>query len=314
MKNRALVISGGGALGSFAGGLSKKLYDLGLEWNMFYGTSTGALLNTLIPNNEWKSLQRIYTSVSNSDIYSRPPFTSKGRIKYLSVLWNTLRGKTSIGKADNLLRLIKRTFPQESYDNTLLNEKIVCACVTNFTTGKVEYGYNTTHSYDDFVKYVFASASVPIAMDLVKIGEYEYMDGGVIEHIPIQQAINDGAEEIDAILLRPDYSEIFDSWESKNVVNVALRSIQLMMREISESDLVIGKLKSKGKTVKINFFYMPSWIKGNSLVFDKQLMAKWWDAGYNLPISIEIEPITKENKIDMDITIQETVNVKTVWL
>ena len=44
---RALVISGGGSKGAFAGGVAQYLIeqDKGREYDMFLGTSTGSLLS-----------------------------------------------------------------------------------------------------------------------------------------------------------------------------------------------------------------------------------------------------------------------------
>lgn len=282
---RALVISGGGSKGSFAGGLSKKLYDSGYRWDNFYGTSTGALLNTLIPLYDFDTLKNVYTNVRNKDIFDKPPFNQKGKINIFRSIWRTILGKTSIGRSRNLLKLIKNTYTMNNHYEMISNNKIVCACVTNYTNGNIEYAYNNNLSYDNFILYTFASASVPIAMDIVKINGNEYLDGGVMEHVPLQKAIDDGADEVDVIVLRPNYSEIESFWKSKNVFNVVLRSMQLMMKEISESDIIIGKLKNKlGKNITINLFFVPQDLDGNSLVFDPKVMKKWWDAGYNSKI------------------------------
>lgn len=285
MERRALVISGGGSFGAFAGGLATKMYEKEYRWSRFYGTSTGALLNTLIAPNEYELLKQVYTNVENKDIFSKPPFNQKGRLNILRALLQTIRGKTSIGNASNLLKLIKRTYTEKIHDNTINSGKVVCACVTNYTKGRSEFAYNINLPYDKFVLHTFASASVPLAMDLVKISGDEYMDGGVMEHVPLQQAINDGADVVDVIVLRPNYSEVPDNWKSNNVLNVTMRSIDLMMKEISESDLVLGRLKNTyNKNVQINIFYIPNDLKGNSLVFDKKMMKEWWDYGYRVVV------------------------------
>ena len=308
---RALVISGGGALGAFAGGLTKKLYDNGIRWNSHYGTSTGALLNTLIAVEDFDELKHIYTNVSNKDIFNKPPFSQKGRLNIFRVFYRLLSGKTSIGEAKNLHKLIKRTFTEEDFAKTIKNDKILCACVTNYTLGGVKYAYNYEEAYEDFVNYVYASASVPVAMNLVEIEGFQYLDGGVMEHVPLQQAINDGADEVDVIVLRPDYSEMLNPyeymWKPKNSIDVILRTLELMLREISLADIIIGKLKAKNKTVKINIFYTPYRLSGNSLVFDNELMNKWWDMGYDTELNFETTKVRVPGK-----TIREKwVSVKT---
>ena len=285
MKKRALVISGGGAKGSFAGGLAQKLYEKGHRWNNYYGTSTGALLNTLIPLSDFDGLKNIYTNVYNKDIFDKPPFNQRGKLNVFRAIWRAVNGRTSIGRARNLRKLIKSTYTERKHDEIIISGKKVCACVTNYTKGRVEYAYNTQHDYETFVDYVFASASVPIAMDLVEINHNEYLDGGVMEHVPLQQAIKDDVDEVDVIVLRPNYDEIAFHWESKNAVNVVLRTMQLMMKEISEADLIIGKLESGlKKDVLINLYYVPYDLVGNSLIFDPETMKYWWDSGYRVDV------------------------------
>lgn len=299
---RALVVSGGGSKGAFAAGLAAKLYERNYRWDNFYGTSTGALVNLLIARNEFEELKQVYTSVTNKDIFNKPPFNQNGKLNLHRILWRILTGKTAIGEANNLLDLIKNTYNQEQHDKTIIQGKRLAACVTNYTDGKVEFCYNELDNYETFIKYVFASASVPVAMDLVKIGDCEYLDGGVMEHIPLQQAINDGSDEIDVIVLRPDYTECTNKWKSKNSISVILRTIELMMKEISESNLFTGLKNTHDKNIKINIFYVPNNIDGNSLVFDQKIMKEWWYSGYNVKLDFWEEPIfTKSSKSSLSI-------------
>jgi len=135
-----------------------------------------------------------------------------------------------------------------------------------------------------------------VAMDLVDIKGMEYLDGGVMEHVPLRQAIKDGAEEIDVIILRPNYSEIEDIWSSKNLATVAMRSLELLMKEISDSDLIIGELQSYvGKNITINLYFAPEDLTGNSLVFEPAVMKEWWDRGYHIKVESYKEDRTKSS-------------------
>lgn len=302
MKKRSLCISGGGSRGSFAGGLANKLYDSGYRWENFYGTSTGSLLNTLLPIYDFDTLKNIYTNVTDDDIFDTTPFNKKGNVKILRSLYNVARGKKSIGSANKLLKLLENSYTIDIHNNIIHENKIICACVTNFTKGEVEYAYNNEKIYDDFLQYTFASASVPLAMNLVKIGENEYLDGGVMEHIPLQKAIDDGADEIDVIILRHNYSEITEKWASDNLLSVAMRSIDLMMKEISEDDIIIGKLKNTlNKDVTINLFFVPTDLDGNSLIFDPVLMKEWWVSGYNTDVPIYNDETVKSCGLNINI-------------
>ena len=66
-------------------------------------------------------------------------------------------------------------------------------------------------------------------------------------------------------------------------------------------DLIIGKLVSMNKEIKINFYYTPRQLTENALIFDSQQMTQWWQEGYEFakaknPVSFcHIPTITNEN-------------------
>ena len=75
MAMRALVISGGGAKGAWAGGFTEFLVkEAGLSWDILIGSSTGSLLVPLIAINAWDELKRAYTTSKQNDIFSNCPF------------------------------------------------------------------------------------------------------------------------------------------------------------------------------------------------------------------------------------------------
>jgi hypothetical protein len=53
-----------------------------------------------------------------------------------------------------------------------------------------------------------------------------------------------------------------------------------MLTNVERHNITIGKLAANNKGVKLNLYYTPTVLTTNSLVFDKTLMAKWWESGY----------------------------------
>ena len=75
---RALVISGGGSKGAFAGGVAQYLIEeRGKHYDMFLGTSTGSLLVSHLALNKIDKLYDIYTNVQQHDIFSVSPFVQR---------------------------------------------------------------------------------------------------------------------------------------------------------------------------------------------------------------------------------------------
>ena len=77
---------------------------------------------------------------------------------------------------------------------------VVC---TNINTGKAEYIlYNVDDP--DSIKYMRASASMPMVSRIVKVDNEEYLDGGVADSIPLRFFEDTGYEKNVVILTQPD--------------------------------------------------------------------------------------------------------------
>jgi len=294
---RSLVISGGGAKGAWAGGLIQQMIEeRGYDWDMYFGTSTGSLLITLTPLHEMNKLKEAYTSVNNENIFSVNPFTKKGKINVINAACRILKGKTSLGESGELEKLIRKMFTIDNFYDVVLLNKDVYPCVTNYTNNRVEYLHNKFATYDEYVKFTLASTSVPLAMNLVDINNVQYLDGGVVMHVPIQKAIDEGADEIDVIVLRPE--KIDDTpWKANNMLDVLMRTIDIMQDQISQTNVIIGQLKAKEKDVKLRIRYTPYKLTDNSLIFNKEQMLKWWEEGYEFgrKDNMSVKVILKKN-------------------
>src|SRR5680860_1666792 len=87
---RALVISGGGSKGAFAGGVAQFLIEeMGNKYDLFLGTSTGSLLIPHLALNKTQKIKEVYTSVNQNSIFSNRPFLIKrkhGQDQILSLI------------------------------------------------------------------------------------------------------------------------------------------------------------------------------------------------------------------------------------
>lgn len=76
----------------------------------------------------------------------------------------------------------------------------VMACVTNIHTGKPEY--LEVPRKDDKFDVLVASCALPILFQPVKVGKRYYLDGGLSDSIPYQQALKEGCDKNIVILTR----------------------------------------------------------------------------------------------------------------
>lgn len=281
MSKRGLVISGGGSRGAFAGGIVEYLKESGISWNTGSGSSTGALLLPLSLYGDIDTLKEYYTTITNDDIFSIDAFNKKGKIRIFNAVWRLIRGKTSFGEAENLLTNIRATLDIDKWKALKESGTNAHIAVTNYTKGKTEYKCIQDHTYEDYTKYMLASASVPGAFDIVTLEGNQYLDGGILESVPLQKMVDDGCDEIDIIVLKvKEDSKENEINNCNNILDILSRTIELMNREIGYDDIDLGTLSGSQSQIKLNFYYLPHQFTTSPLTFDTDAMKALWNKGY----------------------------------
>ena len=209
---RALVISGGGSKGAFAGGVAQYLMEEeGKKYDLFLGTSTGSLLIPHLAEGNIAKIHDIYTNVTQQKIFSVNPFIVKkkdGReyvsINYLNMFWQFIKKKRTFGESKNLQKEIRKHFSEENFLSVKNGNKDVIVTVSNLSKNRVEYKSIKDFDYDDFCEWIWISCNYIPFMSLVTKSGYEYADGGLGCVVPIREAIRRGATEVDAIVLEAE--------------------------------------------------------------------------------------------------------------
>lgn len=285
---KALVISGGGSKGAFAGGVAqyllqerKKAYDL------FLGTSTGSLMVTHLALGDIEGLRDLYTSVNQRSIFSNNPFVVKTvnghkvvKINHLNVLWNFIMGRKTFGESKNLRKLIRKKITEEDFNKLKASHIETIITVSNITSNQVEYKSINDYNYRDYCDWIWASSNYVPFMSLLQKNGRHYADGGLGCLVPIREAIKRGAKEVDVIILETEVSQV-NRIPAKNSFSVLMNAYDFMMDQVEKHNITIGKLSAKQNDVKLNLYYTPTVLTTNSLVFDKRLMAQWWKQGFD---------------------------------
>lgn len=283
---KALVISGGGSKGAFAGGIAEYLIQgCKTEYDLFLGTSTGSLLVPLLSIGEISKLKTVYTTVQQRSIFSRNPFLIKKKqdefdikINHFNILLGFLKGSKTFGESKALKRLIYNTITPAFYEKMLQQPKDVIVTVSNLSLGTVEYKSVKDFSREDFCDWIWASANMIPFMSLMNKNEQDYGDGGLGNIVPISEAINRGASEVDVIVLKTE--KHYKRKPVKNALELTTRVFDFLLDQIITNDLTIGKLRSKHEHITLNFYHPPEMLTKNSLIFNPELMNKWWTQGY----------------------------------
>jgi predicted patatin/cPLA2 family phospholipase len=231
-------------------------------------------------------LKNLYTNVNQKTIFSNNPFKIKNvsgekviSIRHLNTLWNFLNGRKTFGESKNLRRLIKKNITKDMYHLIRADHKEVVVTVSNLTTNQIEYKSINECTYDNFCDWIWGSCNYVPFMSLLEKNNCQYADGGFGSLVPIREAILRGATEIDAIILETEVTQI-NRLAANNPFSLLFDVFDFMLTNVERHNITIGKLAANNKGVKLNLYYTPTVLTTNSLVFDKTLMAKWWESGY----------------------------------
>lgn len=284
---KALVISGGGSKGAFAGGVAEYLIkEKKNTYDIFLGTSTGSLMVSHLALGKIDALKNIYTEVNQRSIFNRNPFRILNKngvtivnIRHSATILNFLKGSKTFGESKNLRKLISKNITRNIYEAILKEKKEVIVTVSNFTANQIEYKSIQQNSYEDFCDWIWGSCNYIPFMSLLEKNGHQYGDGGFGCLIPIREAIERGAKVIDAIILETETTQI-NRMPAKNPFSLLFTIQEFMMEHVEKHNITIGKLSAKQNDVELNLYYTPTVLTTNSLVFDAKKMSKWWASGY----------------------------------
>ncbi|AZJ31574.1 Predicted phospholipase, patatin/cPLA2 family [Tenacibaculum mesophilum] len=297
---KALVISGGGSKGAFAGGVAQYLMkNKNKDYDMLLGTSTGSLMVSHLALGMIDELKEIYTSVDQKAIFSNSPFRVKSvhgekvvSIRHRNTIWNFLNGRKTFGESKNLRKLISKSVTKEMYDEIRRLNKEVVVTVSNLTANQIEYKSILECEYEDFCDWIWGSCNYVPFMSLLEKDHCQYADGGFGSLIPIREAIARGATEVDAIILATEVTQM-NRLPAKNPFSLMMDTFDFMLENVERHNITIGKLSAKQHNVKLNLYYTPTVLTTNSLVFDKEKMKQWWKSGYKYAKKLNDDRMTE---------------------
>ena len=228
----------------------------------------------------------IYTNVDMNKIFNVNPFVIKNKngvdivtINHFSIIRQFWCNKRTFGESKNLLKLIKSSITIDHF-NELKGSKIdVVVTVTNISKNDTEYKSIKDCTYDEFCEWIWISGNYVPFMTLVTKDDCEYGDGGFSSLVPIQEAIQRGATEIDVVILETETNKT-KNIVGKNPFSLLIDLFGITLGQVEKKNITIGKLLAGTRDVKLNFYYTPIKLTNNALIFNKKDMTKWWEEGY----------------------------------
>lgn len=245
MTRRALVLSGGGAKGSFQiGVLEELILNRDLDFDILCGVSVGALNASFLaqalsdPNHPGVSLQNLKNSfitlrrlwleeiTGNESVYLKRPGGDAGIVLGADSIYDPSPLKTLLNKYLNPKRL--------ATSNRTLKIQYV-----SLETGELKTANNKR---PEIIDYVLASGTMPYYFPPVIINKEHLVDGGVRDITPLSQAFRAGAEAIYVIYASPfsvEPQKFIENWAGTkiNAFSFLGRAVEIMINEIYRTDV-----------------------------------------------------------------------------
>ena len=284
---KALVISGGGSKGAFAGGIAQYLIEESKQtYDVLLGTSTGSLLISHLAALRIPEIKHAFTHVTQASIFCKNPFIVKQKgklfktkINHFNVVKNFIKGRKTFGESSNLRHLIEQKITPTIFKEIKSSQKEVVVCVSNFTLNAIEYKTLSECSYSDFLDWIWVSCNYVPFMSLVIKNKFEYADGGFGCILAIEEAIRRGATHVDAIMLSTEVQQL-NRMRSRNAFDLVLSTLDFMGDQIMEDNIKVGKLYAQEKNVQLRIFHTPRVLTTYSLIFVQDEMERWWKEGW----------------------------------
>lgn len=285
---RALVISGGGSKGAFAGGVAQYLLqNKNQRYDLFIGTSTGSVLIPHLALGKIEKIYNVFTEVCMAEIFNVNPFRVRNKngieivkINHLNMIKQFLRRKRTFGESKRLLKYIKKCFTIAEFEELKAAQFDVVISVTNLSQNRAEYKSIHDCTYAEFCDWIWISSNYIPFMSLVTRNGCDYGDGGFSSLVPIQQAIIRGATEIDVIVLETE-KRTTKITIGKNPFSLLIDLFRIELDQIEKHDILLGKLSAGDNNVKLNIYYTPIELTHNALIFNKTQMKEWWKKGFD---------------------------------
>lgn len=184
MTTTAFVLGGGGVLGAVEVGMLRALLERGIGPDLVLGTSVGAL---------------------NGAMVARDP--SLAVVERLVELWRTV-GESRDVYGDRTLRTVRRAVSKRThlYSARPLRKRLIAELgdvrfedlPVRFQVCAASIERAAEHWFDSgpVVDAVLASAAVPGLLPPARVGEDHYLDGGIVNSIPLGRAVTLGADRV----------------------------------------------------------------------------------------------------------------------
>ncbi len=186
----AFVFAGGGARGAAQVGMLQALVRRGIRPDAVYGTSVGAINAAGFCGDPTvagvERMAELWREVTREDVFPQGRFPTP---------WRFFQQRESVFANDGVRKIIRSGLRFERLEDSPLRLEVVATSLTDgrtqwFTSGPAE-------------EAILASAALPALLPPVEIEGEAFIDGGVVDNVPVGRAIAGGAQRVFALLCGP---------------------------------------------------------------------------------------------------------------
>lgn len=249
-----IALSGGGIRGIAHAGVLKALEDNNIHIDVIGGTSAGSLIGVLYAMGY--TPYYIYTLFKKYakelvEISSRPIISGiSGFMMNKKIELKGLKTGDSIEKIYNeisykkgIRRISQIKMPIVIPTVDIMNSKeyIITNKIPNDAKNEEQYITDITVG-----KAVRASSSFPAVFCPCEFKNHAFMDGGALDNVPVNEVKKQGADKVIAVKFDADEID-----EKSNIMDIVMKTIDIMGNKISEESLEMSDLVLTIKTDKV---------------------------------------------------------------
>lgn len=186
-ERTALVLGGGGMKGLAHVGVWRGVLESGVRVTEIVGTSIGALIGALIAGGlEHERLMSMARALTKTDIVV---------LNRWALLFNGIR-QPSVFRDDTFRAYVESILPVETFADLRLP---LTMNAVDLETGRQEwFGFGGMMDVP-LADAVYASCALPVFYPPALIADRYFVDGGVVDSLPVARAVQSGADHIIAV-------------------------------------------------------------------------------------------------------------------
>lgn len=219
-----LIMEGGAMRGLFTAGVIDVLMENNIEFDGAVGVSAGAAFGCNLKSRQIGRVIRYNTKYSKD--------------KRFCSMWSLIHTGDMYGN-DFCYRELPfelDIFDVETYKENPMDFYVVC---TDVETGKPVYR-NCPIADDECMQWIRASASMPLVSQVVEVGGYKLLDGGISDSIPLKFFEEKGYDKNIVILTQPE-GYVKGKNKLVGLMKIALRKYPAVVETMKKRHIVYNE-------------------------------------------------------------------------